>query len=261
MSLEDKAVMIKHRSRRHLRLVAFAFGLGIAFLSGSIVADGRFGNSHNFDYSIHVGWNVDDPRTDIELLDGGLIAVLTTEGIFEFSSANREPTFHAFKTRYRGGVQFVRIDSELHVLGMKDEDNFWGFSNDIHLLKYGESSPERVWRCGSCTSPQVVNYYDSDRPLLVFASTARGNQELRLVQLGGNEEWRVDAAGYNLEITPKNIHGSNTGLQDVCIHMTRDRRHYPGSHHPMSVWLSEIDFSQKRSHITDFGRNSNSHSS
>lgn len=62
-----------------------------------------------------------------------------------------------------------------------------------------------------------MNFYDSDRPLLVFTAKARGNQELRVVQLGTNKEWQVDAAGYNLELQSMNIQGSSADLQDVCI--------------------------------------------
>lgn len=235
------------------RRILLVLGLGIAFISGSLFADARSEIPYISVFSTDFAWNLDSSSLDVERLDNGRVAVLTTHGILEFRSGSQSEEFIPFKSHYHGGAQFVRINSELYVLGMKDEDNFWGFNNDIHLLKYGESTPTKVWRCSSCTAPQVVDFNGGDNPLLVFASTAIGNQELRVAQLGTNKEWRVNAAGYNLHLQPMDVNHSNTKVEDVCIHMTRDRRHYPGSHEPSSVRLSDIDFTQKRSHIKDFG--------
>ena len=218
-----------------------------------LFADNRSDNPHISVFTTDVAWKLDDSNLDVERLQNGHIAVLTTQGILELGTGSHSEEFHPFKSQYKAGVQFVRIDSELYVLGMKDEDSLWGFNNDIHLLKYGESTPTKVWRCSSCSTPQVIDFYGGDNPLLVFASTAIGNQELRVVQLGTNKDWRVNAAGYNLHLQPMDVKHSNTEFQDICIHMTRDRRHYPGSHEPTSVRLSEIDFTRKRSHIKDFG--------
>ena len=235
------------------RYLLVVLGLSTVLISGSLFADARSEMPHISVFTTDLRWNLDSSSLDIERLDNGRIAVLTTHGILEYRSGSQSEEFIPFKSHYHGGVQFVRINSELYVLGMKDEDNFWGFNNDIHLLKYGESTPDKVWRCTSCTAPQVVDFNGGDNPLLVFASTAIGNQELRVAQLGTNKEWRVNAAGYNLHLQPMDVSHSNTKIEDVCIHMTRDRRHYPGSHEPSSVRLSDIDFTQKRSHIKDFG--------
>lgn len=252
-SFDMKSIVKKSTKFSIIRHTPVVLSLGIALICGSIFADNQSEIPHISVFSTEVAWNLDDSNLDVERLENGRIAVLTTQGILEFGNGSRSEEFYPFKAQYKAGVQFVRIDSELYVLGMKDEDSLWGFNNDIHLLKYGDPTPSKVWRCSSCGAPQVIDFYDGDSPLLVFASTAIGNQELRVVQLGSNKEWRVNAAGYNLHLQPMDVNHSNTEFQDICIHMTRDRRHYPGSHEPSSVRLSDIDFTRKRSHIKDFG--------
>ena len=252
--LRNMRLRVKESSNLSIfRYLLVVLGLSTVLISGSLFADARSEMPHISVFSTDLGWNLDGSSLDVERLDNGRVAVLTTHGILEFGSGSQSEEFIQFKSHYHGGAQFVRINSELYVLGMKDEDNFWGFNNDIHLLKYGESTPTKVWRCSSCTAPQVVDFNGGDNPLLVFASTAIGNQELRVAQLGTNKEWRINAAGYNLHLQPMDVNHANTKVEDVCIHMTRDRRHYPGSHEPSSVRLSDIDFTQKRSHIKDFG--------
>ena len=248
-----RLIVKKSTKFRMFRRILAGLGLSIAMICGSIFADNRSEIPHISVFSTDLSWELDGSNLGVERLDNGRIAVLTAQGILEFGSGSQSGEFIPFKSHYHAGAQFVRINSELYVLGMKDEDSFWGFNNDIHLLKYGDSTPTKVWRCSSCTAPQVVDFNGGDNPLLVFASTAIGNQELRVAQLGTNKEWRVNAAGYNLHLQPMDVNHSNTKFEDICIHMTRDRRHYPGSHEPSSVRLSDIDFSQKRSHIKDFG--------
>lgn len=254
-SFDMRSIVKKSTKFSISRHILVVLRLSMVLICGSILADSQSENPHISIsvFSTEVAWNLDDSNLDVERLENGRIAVLTTQGILEFGNGSRTEEFYPFKAQYKAGVQFVRINSELYVLGMKEEDSLWGFNNDIHLLKYGESTPTKVWRCSSCGAPQIIDFYDGDSPLLVFASTAIGNQELRVVQLGSNEEWRVNAAGYNLHLQPMDVNHSNTEFQDICIHMTRDRRHYPGSHEPSSVRLSDIDFTRKRSHIKDFG--------
>lgn len=248
-----RSIVKKSTKSSTIRCVLTVLSLSAALVCGSLFADNRIEFPQISVFSADIAWKLDSSNLSVERLDNGRIAILTTQGILELGSGSQTEEFYPFKARYQAGAQFVRINAELYVLGMKNEDNFWGFNNDIHLLKYGESTPTKVWKCSSCTAPQVVDFYGGDNPLLVFASTAIGNQELRVSQLGTNKHWRINAAGYNLQLQPINVKHSNTQFEDVWIHMSRDRRHYPGSQEPSSVRLSEIDFSHKRSHIKDFG--------
>lgn len=249
---QSRTTIGKFRTRLPLRSTFTLVVLFCALMVGSVVADNRLGLLHDALRSEHMFSRLVHTRDDIEWLSNGRVALLTQEGIYELKSSSNPPQFYPFRERYQPGIQFVRIDSDLYVVGMKDQDSLWGFSNDIHLLKYGESSPSKVWRCDSCSSPQIADLFDQDSPLLVFASTSIGNQELRVVDLRTNEIWRVNAAGYNLNLETVNVGTHNNARQDVCIHLSRDRRHYPGSSTSESVRLSEIDLDRKRSHIKDF---------
>ena len=204
------------------------------------------------DLSDFEDWDVDKWSSRFEAIDEDRFALLTPEGVLEFSNDFRFLRSYRFETTYEVDVQFVRIDSDLHILGMLWKDGFWGFKNDIHLLRYGESKPEKVWKCSFCDRPRVVHFYDYSNPLLVYAVRWRGNQELRVVQLGTDQSWRVDASGYHLGLESLGIPDPNFGLQDLLITVQRDQRRRLEFVPPTQLRLSEIDLTSKRTHIKDF---------
>ena len=197
-------------------------------------------------------WSVDGWHPSIEPIDDSRLAVLTDEGVFELSNDLELLNSYEFNTTYQAGVQFARIDNELYIVGSIWKDTFWGFNNDIHLLRYGESSPLKTWRCGACTRPRIVYFNDFSDPVMVYASTARGNQELRIVDLGTFDEWSVDAAGYRLSLQLIGVDEPSLGLQDVLITIWRDKRRRSSSDPATTVRLSDIDWTRKGTHIRDF---------
>lgn len=201
------------------------------------------------DYEV---WGTNGWVSKLQELDESRVALLTSEGVFEFSNEFVLLDSYQFQHKYSADVQFVRIDSELYVVGMLSEDSFWRHKNDIHLLRYGESKPERVWKCAHCTPPRIVYFYDYVNPLLVYASTSRGDQELRVVQLGTNRSWDVNASGYYLSLEALGIPNSDYGLQDVLITLWQDTRRNESFPPPTTLLLSEVDFSLKRVHLRNF---------
>ena len=197
-------------------------------------------------------WGTNGWVSKLEELDENRVALLTSEGVFEFSNEFVLLDSYQFQHKYSADVQFVRIDSELYVVGMLSEDSFWRHKNDIHLLRYGESKPEKVWKCAHCTPPRIVYFYDYINPLLVYGSTSRGDQELRIVQLGTNRSWDVNASGYYLGLEALGIPDSDYGLQDVLITLWQDTRRNESFPPPTTLLLSQVDFSRKRAHLRDF---------
>lgn len=203
-------------------------------------------------FSDYEHWGDDTWLSKLEALDENRVALLTPEGVLEFSNDFDLLRSYRFESKYNADVQFARIDSELYIVGMLAEDSFWRYKNDIHLLRYGESKPQKVWKCTHCRSPVVVYFYDYTNPLLVYASTGRGNQELRVLQLGTNKSWRMDSAGYHLHLERLGIPDAKFGLQNVLITLWQDTRRRQSFPPPTTLLLSEIDLSSRRAHLKDF---------
>ncbi len=189
---------------------------------------------------------------DIEVIGDNRLAVLTPNRVHEVDFEFNELSHYELDHQYRNWMRLVRIDSQLYVLGMIYEDGFWGFKNDLHLIPYGESRPVKVWRCGHCGRPRIINFYDYENQTLVYAAYQRGRQELRIIHLGTLEEQKVSAIGYALDLRVVGIPDEARGLQDLVINAWRDQRFRLEFGKPTTIRLSQIDLSKKRSHILQF---------
>ena len=189
---------------------------------------------------------------DMEILSSGRMALLTPDGVIEVNEDFVQVDSYRFRDGPLVGEEFVRIDGELYILGMISKNSLFGYRNDIQLLRYGEERPHKVWRCSSCDAPSIGYFFNYQNPTMVYAVTALGRQELRIVQLGTYEEWSIPATDYHLMVEIIGSEDQSLGLQDFLVIMWRNRRMQPTFDPATILRLSNVDLSQPRTHIKHY---------
>ena len=171
---------------------------------------------HRPDSSRQGGW------TELLVLEGDVYALLTGIGVFELDTEFNKLRAYKFDETYGYHLDFVYLDDQLHIVAQHNKPRLFGNIRDIHLLRYGESTPLKTWRCGSgCLRPRFVNFFDYDKPLLIWEDVRKRKQYVRAVQLGTDREWRFDSAGFNPYIRRIGSWNEAKGLQDIFIDLIR----------------------------------------
>lgn len=161
-------------------------------------------------------------------LNDDVYALLSNQGVIEVDSNFRQLRAFKFDHEYRYGRQFVRIKDKLYIVGQVNRYRFFSERNDIHLLRYGDSSPLRSWKCGSrCLHPIIVNFFDYENPILIWKDLPKRRQHIRVVQLGTDREWRLDSSGFEPNIRRIGSWDKSKGLQDVFIDLRAYERRWP----------------------------------
>ena len=154
-------------------------------------------------------------------LNDDLYALLAGSGVIETDSDFRQVRAYKFDDFYSYYINFVRIDGELHVVGQLYEGIFVN-KHDIHVLRYGESTPLKTWRCGNgCGQPMSVNFFDFDNPVVIWGNYLKKKQYVQAVQLGTDREWRFDSVGFSPSIRRIGSRNEAKGLQDIFIDLIR----------------------------------------
>ena len=160
--------------------------------------------------------------TELLILEDDLYALLTGRGVFELDAEFKQLRAYKFDQPYSYAVRFVYVDNELHVVGQMHKERLHWDVKDIHLLRFGESTPLKTWKCGSrCLHPMFVNFFDYDTPAMIWGDIRKRKQYVRVVQLGTEREWRFDSSGFNPYIRRIGLWDETQGLQDIFIDLIR----------------------------------------
>ena len=189
---------------------------------------------------------------DVFSPEDGVITLLTTLGVIEVDLDFNLLRSYKFDYGYHKHVSAVRVNGELHILGQRQSLSLVRLiRNDIHLLRYGERAPIKIWECRWCSSPKFAYLLDHENPVISFNNVhgIRATREtLRVVQLGTNREWLLEAPGYRICSIYRAVIGSNNpskGLQDIVYNLERMPNpkfgHYRCHNSYKTIRLSQVD--------------------
>ena len=168
--------------------------------------------------------------------DEGTFAILTTLGVIEVDLNFNQLRSYRFDYRYDRYVSTVRVNGELHILGQRELLGFFRPpNNDVHLVRYGERAPVKIWECRWCSRPDSAYLLDYKNPVVAWRKV-RGflfpkRETLRLMQLGTNREWSLEAPGHRICSHDRTVIGykdETKGLQDISYNLERITNVAPG---------------------------------
>ena len=159
---------------------------------------------------------------ELLVLEDDVYALLTGRGVFELGRDFRQLDAYKFDESYAYMVDFVYVYDQLYVVGQHNKFRIFGDIHDIHLLRYGEGTPLKTWKCGSgCLHPRFVNFFDYQKPVMIWADIRERKQYVRAVQLQTEREWRFDSKGFDPYIRRIGSWDEAKGLQDIFIDLIR----------------------------------------
>ena len=132
-------------------------------------------------------------------LDEDTLMVLTSRGLFYLGQDLAVTDKYKFDSRYLKYMNFITINNELHIVGILDEDRFFGFGpprGELHILRIGESSPIQRWNCGLCYYANTVFLDYEDTESLIVAMGGRWCRKLRLFDFKLNEAFSLPYLKY-----------------------------------------------------------------
>ena len=196
--------------------------------------------------------------TELLILNDDNYALLTGRGVFELDSDFRQFGAYKFKESYASLVEFIHVDDELHVIAQHNKLRiFFGDINDIHLLRYGEGTPSKTWKCGSaCGHPVTAYFFDYDKPIMIWKDRSKRKQYVRAVQLGTEREWRFDSTGFTPHIRRIGSRNEAKGLQDIFIDLIRIESRFPKAPRRVrtkTIRLSDLNLLEEApKHLNDY---------
>ena len=191
------------------------------------------------------------------ILNHDTYALLTAKGVIELDTNFRQLNAYKFDEVYRYHVEFVRVEDELFVVGQTNKFRLLYERNDIHLLRYGDSAPSKVWKCGSkCLHPTIVHFFNYENPALAWENHRKGRQYVRVVQLGTKREWKLDTSGFKPWLYRIGYSLESRGLQDVFVDLIKVEFRWwkvPLETHVKTIRLSDLNLLEETpKHLNEY---------